>query len=95
MPGGTCEATTFSSFGYQSTCLCLPLGNYHNMTEIDEVAAGKRPAKVGPEFISLDDYHGLIEMLLVCTLQLDSAKVVSLRDRMNELYKKHGAVLAT
>src|SRR5262245_55944443 len=25
MSGGTCEATTFSAYGYESTCLCLPL----------------------------------------------------------------------
>ena len=26
MPGGACEATAFSTYGYESTCLCLPLG---------------------------------------------------------------------
>jgi putative aminopeptidase FrvX len=93
MPGGTCEATTFSTYGYQSTCLCLPLGNYHNMTDIDGVAAGKRPAKVGPEFISIEDYHGLIEMLIICATQLDSASVPSLHDRMEQLYAAHSDVL--
>ena len=94
MPGGTCEATAFSTFGYQSTCLCLPLGNYHNMTDIDGVAGGKRPAKVGPEFISVDDYHGLIEMLIVCARLLDSAKTPSLKDRMDNLLRDHAFVLA-
>lgn len=93
MPGGTCEATTFTTYGYESTCLCLPLGNYHNMTDIDGVAKGKRPAKVGPEFISIDDYHGLIEMLIVCATQLDSATVPSLHDRMEQLYAAHADVL--
>lgn len=93
MPGGTCEATTFSTFGYQSTCICLPLGNYHNMSEIDEVAAGKRPAKVGPEFISLADFHGMIELLIITATQLDSAKLPSLEQRMNALYKAHANVL--
>jgi hypothetical protein len=46
--GGTCEATAFSTYGYRSTCLCLPLGNYHNMIDIDQVVAGQRPARVGP-----------------------------------------------
>ena len=41
MPGGACEATAFSAYGYESTCLCLPLGNYHNMHDID-VVAGRR-----------------------------------------------------
>ncbi|MEM7228085.1 MAG: M20/M25/M40 family metallo-hydrolase [Planctomycetota bacterium] len=82
MPGGACEATAFSTFGYESTCLCLPLGNYHNMSDIDAVAKGKRPARVKPEVISVDDYHGLIEMLIVVARELDSARVESLEDKL-------------
>ncbi len=89
MPGGTCEATTFSSYGYQSTCLCLPLGNYHNMVDIDGVAAKTRKAKVGPEHISINDYHGLIEMLIISCTQLDSPKVPTIKARMEELIVKH------
>jgi endoglucanase len=93
MPGGTCEATAFSAFGYQSTCLCLPLGNYHNMVEIDRVTAGGRRAVVGPEFISVNDFHGLVEMLVVCATKLDSPGRPSLRRRMDELMASHGYVL--
>jgi len=95
MPGGTCEATTFSAFGHESTCICLPLGNYHNMIDIDGALAGgkTRSARVGPEFISLDDYHGMIEMLIVCATQLDSADAPSLTKRMNGLIKDYGFVL--
>ncbi len=93
MPGGTCEATTFSAYGYQSTCICLPLGNYHNMTCIDAVLAGRRPAKVAPEFIATGDFHGLIEMLVVCAQKLDSMDVPTIRKRMEELWKKNKGVL--
>lgn len=93
MPGGTCEATTFSTYGYASTCLCLPLGNYHNMQDIDGVARGKRPAKVGPEYISVDDYHGLIEMLIVVASKLDDAGVKDLKSRMEKLWDERGYVL--
>jgi putative aminopeptidase FrvX len=93
MPGGTCEATTFCTYGYESTCLCLALGNYHNMQDIDGVLRGRRPAKVGPEFISIDDYHGLIEMLAMCAMHLDSAEAPTLRGRMELLYRDHGFVL--
>ncbi|MFI4860636.1 MAG: M20/M25/M40 family metallo-hydrolase, partial [Phycisphaerales bacterium JB063] len=55
MPGGTCEATAFRALGYLSTCLCLPLGNYHNMDE------SKR--RIAPETIALNDYHHLIGLL--------------------------------
>jgi endoglucanase len=94
MPGGTCEATTFSAYGYQSTCLCLPLGNYHNMQGIDAVVAGlTKTAKVGPEFIAMSDYHGLIEMLIVCAAQLNSSKSPTLRAKMEQLYRDYGFVL--
>jgi endoglucanase len=96
MPGGACEATTFSAYGYKSTCLCLPLGNYHNMTDIDGVMSGSpptRPARVGPEFISIDDYHGLIDMLILCATKLDASDVPSLKLRMENLYREYKDVL--
>lgn len=93
MPGGTCEATAFSTYGYRSTCLCLPLGNYHNMVDIDGVLAGRRPAQLGPEFISIADFHGLIDMLVVCAEGLDSPTRPTLHRRMEELLKKGEHVL--
>ncbi|MDH3306200.1 MAG: hypothetical protein OEO77_01570 [Acidimicrobiia bacterium] len=63
MTGGSCEATAFGGMGYAATCLCLPLGNYHNMAEIDAVRSGARPARVRPEIISLADFDGLVALL--------------------------------
>ena len=88
MPGGACEATTFAAYGYDSTCVCLPLGNYHNMKDIDAVLAGKRPARVAPEFISVADYHGMVEMLALCGAEMDDAKIVPLKDWMESLGKE-------
>lgn len=88
MPGGACEATTFSTYGYESTCVCLPLGNYHNMADIDGTLKGK-PARIAREVISLDDYHGLIELLVVGCTQLDTANVPDMRERMEERWTKH------
>jgi putative aminopeptidase FrvX len=31
MSGGTCEATAFTAFGYETGALAVPLGNYHNV----------------------------------------------------------------
>ena len=95
MPGGACEATAFAAFGFASTCLCLPLGNYHNMQRIDEVLAGERPAKVGREFIGLDDYHGLIEMLELVAARLDdpTSDAGGLPKRLRSLRSKHAFVL--
>lgn len=64
MAGGSCEATAFSAYGYESTCLCLALGNYHNMGDLSGVEAGTSTALVAPEVISIDDYRGLVKLLV-------------------------------
>ena len=90
MPGGTCEATTFSAYGYEAACICLPLGNYHNMTDIDGVQAGKRPARVGPEIISMDDYHGMVELLVRVAPRLDEPWACHIEARMERLFRERG-----
>jgi endoglucanase len=70
MAGGACEATVFCAYGYQATCLCLPLGNYHNMADLGAVQEGTYDAaRLGPprtarEFIHSRDYHGLVDLLV-------------------------------
>ncbi len=102
MAGGACEATAFAAYGLESTCLCLPLGNYHNMSEIDDVARGKRPAIIAHEFVALSDYHGLIEMLQVAVTGLAKTAATTRTKRtastphrslMESLYAKHSCVL--
>ncbi len=90
MPGGACEATAFGTYGYQSTCLCLPLGNYHNMSEIDEVRAGKRPAKVKREEIAMSDFDSLVRMLVLVASRLDE-RAATPRSRLDALHagRKH------
>lgn len=95
MAGGACEATTYQSYGYDATCVCLPLGNYHNMADLERVQAGDASAvanaAVAPEFISVADYHGLIDLLIGCGVSLESVEPI--RDRMEKLYEKLGFVL--
>jgi len=103
MAGGACEATAFAAHGFESTCLCLPLGNYHNMFDIDGVIAGARPARIAPEFVSLDDWHSLIEMLLIAARWHARSAVSTKRPRannphpdlalMNRIYQKTSHVL--
>ena len=94
MPGGACEATAFASFGIASTCVCLPLGNYHNMQDIDGVAAGTSKAKVGREFISCDDFHWLVELLEVVARRLDDAAIAgSHRALMDTLWSRHARIV--
>jgi putative aminopeptidase FrvX len=95
MAGGACEATTYQCYGFDATCVCLPLGNYHNMADLERVQAGDAAAvasaTIAPEFISVADYHGLIDLLIGCGVSLESVEPI--RDRMEKLYEKLGFVL--
>ncbi len=91
MPGGTCESTAFCEYGYLSTCLCLALGNYHNMNDIDGVLQKKKTAKVAPEVIAVSDFHGLVEMLKIICRDLDKPRNATLRRNLEtrlRAYKK-------
>jgi len=55
MPGGTCESTVYAAFGHRAAALCLPLGNYHNMGPAN---------RIRPEQIDLQDFAGLVELLV-------------------------------
>jgi endoglucanase len=72
MSGGVCEATAFGAYGYRATGLCLPLGNYHNMGDLDEVEAGRGQARPMLEEVSLADFHGLVDLLLVAADGVDA-----------------------
>ncbi|MGI9015024.1 MAG: hypothetical protein ACR2GY_12370 [Phycisphaerales bacterium] len=92
MPGGACEATAFASFGYDSTCVCLPLGSYHNMRDIDAVAQGKRPARIGREYISIADFHGLVDLLLISCAKLDDERE-TIRQRMDRFFEQRAGIV--
>ena len=94
MPGGTCESTVFCNYGFLSTCLCLALGNYHNMRDIDGVEQTKKTAKVAPEFISVSDFHGLVKMLTIVCRDLDKSRTGSLRRSLETRLNKHSKLLS-
>ncbi len=93
MPGGACEATVFCQSGYDATCLCLPLGNYHNMADLAAVQAGSHaaPPRIEREFIGLDDFHGLVDLLVACGLRLPDAPHAPVR--MDKVWEELGFVL--
>jgi endoglucanase len=72
MAGGVCEASAFGAFGYRAAGLCLPLGNYHNMGNLEEVEAGRGEARPMLEEVSLADFHGLVDLLLVAATGVDA-----------------------
>lgn len=89
MPGGTCEATAFQTYGYTATCLCAALGNYHNMNE--------KTGKIDAEYISIADFDGLVRLLVQAGRKLDtsgkSAAVAPMRDRLDDLFESRRWVL--
>lgn len=94
MAGGACEATVFNAYGYESTCLCLPLGNYHNMADLAAVQAGRNATRprVGREFVSTADFDGLVDLLVACGQRLPAAG--SAMERIEKLWAERQGVLA-
>lgn len=100
MAGGACEASVFCAFGHAATCICLPLGNYHNMADLDAVQAGTFTGQpsVGREYIALSDYDGLVDLLVGCALRLTDAdeapgSTPTFRERLDGLWNDQSFVL--
>lgn len=92
MDGGACEATAFAANGYEATCLCLPLGNYHNQGDLDAVERGEGVARPAPEVIALDDHEGLIDLLAAAARHLDDPGP-DLAERLARRYEEHKHLL--
>lgn len=95
MAGGACEATVFCHAGLDATCVCLPLGNYHNMADLGAVQAGSNhePPKVGREYISIADAQGMVDLLAACYEQLASPPKSKTAERIEKLWDERRAIL--
>lgn len=95
MAGGACEASVYCAYGYESTCVCLPLGNYHNMANLAEVQAGtfQGQPRVGREHIGLDDFFGMVDLLAACGMNLDDRP--SFRERVGKLWAERKWVVGS
>ncbi len=76
MSGGTCEASAFAVFGYQTTGIAFPLGNYHN-----EAPEGRIEA----EYIHVDDYLGGVELLTEAAQCVSDRTNTAVRQRLREV----------
>lgn len=86
MPGGTCEASVFQSYGYCATCVCLPLGNYHNMNDVK--------GRIEAETISVSDFDHLVRLLVAVAGQLDDAQQSpGLKVRLEQLFEQRKHML--
>ena len=92
MDGGSCEATAFGGYGFQCTGLCLALGNWHNRGNLDRVEAGDGEAIPMLEEISIDDFHGLVDLLLLAASAVDDD--YSLEHSLDELYEERAHYLS-
>jgi endoglucanase len=61
MSGGTCEATAYQEFGFQTAAVCIALGNYHNCGERGRIAA---------EFVRRADACGMVDLLVEAAKQM-------------------------
>lgn len=95
MAGGSCEASVFTTYNYEATCLCLPLGNYHNMADLAAVQAGtnESPPRIDREYIALSDFDGLVDLLIACAVELP--RTPSLQDRLDKLWTERSHILPT
>lgn len=99
MAGGACEASVFCHYGYEATCLCLPLGNYHNMPHLAAMQAGTYDASVlgpprcAPEFIHTGDYLGLVDLLVDLASAPPEQQDSSFSRRLDKLLAEKGYVL--
>jgi endoglucanase len=91
MDGGGCEATVFGAYGYRSTGLCLALGNHHNRGNLAGFEAGTADPVPMEEEISIADFHGLVDLLLLAANAVDDE--TDLRERLDALYEETGHVL--
>ncbi len=86
MAGGTCEATAYAAFGYAATCVCLPLGNYHNMSDTE-------PDRLAREVISLRDFEGMCRLLAALPERLSNDAPADFRGRLETLHERRAGLL--
>ena len=81
MSGGTCEATAFGLYGYATTGIALPLGNYHNVTDDMTLA---------PEYIHRADLEGAAALVLASVQRAGAPVVDGYRERLERIALRWG-----
>ena len=76
MSGGVCEASAFSVYGYQTTGIAFPLGNYHNAAPEGRIEA---------EYIHLQDYLGGVELIVEAAHSVADRGNTAFRDRLRQV----------
>lgn len=81
MSGGTCEATAYQEYGYETAAVCVALGNYHNCA-----ARGK----IAEEYIDLEDLAGMTRLLVATATRMPAyaTLVRKLPQRLDDLLQQ-------
>ncbi|MGP1273590.1 MAG: hypothetical protein ACTS22_09675, partial [Phycisphaerales bacterium] len=72
-----------------------PLGNYHNMADLDAVQRGsnEHPPAVAREFISTADAAGMVDLLAACFERLADPPPSGVAVRIDKLWHDRRGVL--
>ena len=76
MSGGTCEASAFAVYGYPTTGIAFPLGNYHN---------GAPEERIEAEYIHQDDFAGGVELILEAAQRVSERGDTAFRQRLRQI----------
>lgn len=83
MSGGTCEATAWGVYGYRTTGVAIPLGNYHNQGPGDRVRA---------EVVSSGDLETAVDLIELAVRQVGrpGGRDADFRRRLDRLWRERG-----
>ena len=76
MSGGVCEASAFAHYGYRTTGIAFPLGNYHNAAPRGGVEA---------EYIDVNDFMGGIRLMTEAAYSVEERGKTAFSRRLKEV----------
>ena len=76
MSGGVCEASAFAHYGYRTTGIAFPLGNYHNAAPDGGVEA---------EYIDVNDFMGGIRLMTEAAYLVEERGATAFSRRLREV----------
>ena len=76
MSGGVCEASAFAAYGYQTTGIAFPLGNYHN---------GAPEGRIEAEYIHVEDFLGGVALMEEASRRVSDRANTAFRRRLQSV----------
>ena len=76
MSGGVCEASAFAAYGYRTTGIAFPLGNYHN---------GAPEGRIEAEYIKVDDFLGGVALMEEAARRVSDRANTAFRRRLQSV----------